>query len=176
VLGENIKMHFSLQNKPKNVFKNPWVIVGLLILIIAAFAIAYAYEGMAGIYAMLFVVVSATIAILIKSVGKTGLPEFDTDDRGVTVNGKLYPWSGIKYYSWYGEKQSERIGMVGLSKLQYDPINPYQFAKTQILELHMGVGRNLKLQIDSSQKQNLTSILNQYGVKHISLLRKIVGY
>lgn len=169
-------MHFSLQNKPKNIFKNPWVVIGLLVLLIVACVVGYVYEGIGTVYAILAVVICTTIASLIKFSGKKGFPEFDTSDQGVTVNGKIYPWTDVKYYSWYGEKQSERIGVVGISKLYYDPINPYRFAKTQILKLHSGIGRNLKLQVDSTQVDNLNSILAQYGVKHISLLRKIVGY
>ena len=129
-------MHFSLQNKPKNIFKNPWTIVGLLVLLVIACAIAYTYEGVGGVYAILAVVIAATIAISIKSLGKKGISEFDTSDQGVMVNGTLYPWLSMKYYSWYGEKQSERIGLVGITKvLDYNPINPYKFAKTQICEM-----------------------------------------
>jgi hypothetical protein len=169
-------MHFSLQNKPKNIFKNPWTIVILLVLLLVVCVIAYTYGGIGAVYAILLIVVSITIAVSIKSHGKKGFPEFDTSDQGIIVNGNTYPWPSMKYYSWYGDKQGERVGLVGITKtLDYDPINPYKYAKTQILELHMGIGKNLKLQIDSTQTDNLTAILKQYGVKHISLLRKLVG-
>jgi len=90
-------MHFSLQNKPKNILKNPWIIISMIILLVIACAIGYVYQGIAAVYTILFLVICTTIAVLIKSVGKKGFPEFDTTDRGVSVNGKLYPWANMKY-------------------------------------------------------------------------------
>lgn len=170
------KKHFSLPNQPKNILTNQKVVAGLIFLLLIAFGIAYAYQGMAGIYAILTIVISATIAVAIKSFKKRAFAEFDTSDAGITVNGTTYKWSKVKYYSWFGEKQSERIGAVGIGPfLNYDPINPYSFGKTQILELRLGILKHINLEIDSAQVETLTSMLNKYGVKHISLLRKIVG-
>lgn len=113
----------------------------------------------------------------IKFWEKRSFQEFDITDQGVIVNGKTYLWSKIKYYSWYGEKQSERFGAVGfIPLLEYDPINPYKFGKTQIIEVYYGFWRHVNLEIDSAQVENISTILKQHGVKHISMLRNIIGY
>lgn len=170
-------MHYSLQNKPNNIFRNPWVILSLTVLLLVALGIAYAYQGIFAVYSVLFVVICTIIAVSIKALQKRSIDEFDTTDNGVVVSGKTYEWSQIKYYSWYGEKQSERIGAVGVGRfIEYDPINPYRFAKTQILELHFGMMGQVKLKIDSAQMESISSELDQHGIKHISMLRKIVGF
>ena len=170
-------MHFSLQNKPRNILKNPLVILILLILVVIGLVFVYGYAGIAGVYTILFLVACVIIAVSIKSFQKRAFQEFDTTDQGIAVHGKTYSWTDMKYYSWYGEKQGDRIGAVGLGgKLEYDPVNPYKWGKTQIAEVHLGWGRRINLQIDAAQVGNLTAVFTQYGVRHISLLRKIVGF
>lgn len=169
-------MHFSLQNKPKNVLKNTWVIFLLFVLALIFLGAVYVYQGMFGVYFILFLIICTIIAVSVKSIQKRSVDEFDTTESGIVVNGKVYAWPEIRYYSWYGEKQSDRVGVVGfVPLLNYDPINPYRFAKTQILQLNLGLRGSINLQIDSAQVEGLSSILRQYGVKHISMIQKVVG-
>jgi hypothetical protein len=170
-------MHFSLKNKSKSVFDNHWVIPVLFILYVIFFVAIYLYEGIITALILSLFIACGIIAILIKGYRKRAFQEFDATDQAIVCKNKTYLWSDIKNYHWWGEKQSERIGMIrAVPIVNYDPINPYKYSKDQILCLHMGFCKNINLQIDSDQVDNLSSIIKKHDIKHISTLQKVVGW
>ena len=170
-------MHFSLQTKQKNVLKNPWVIFLLFVVLVGFLGFAYISQGIVAVYVILGVFICTTIAVSIKSLQKRSFQEFDTIDQGIIVKGKTYPWSKIKYYSWYGEKPGDGVsGRAAVGVFNYDRVNLYKSNPIQIIELNFGIfRRQINLQIDLTQVDTISSIFTKYGVKHMSVLQKVVG-
>jgi len=170
-------MHFSIQKKPLP--KDQLVIAAMGISLVGVVTIYYwsDFNSKYTLPSILFLVAVLAITTLIKVHGMKSFKEFDTTDEGISVKNKIHPWSEIKYYSWYGEKQSEHVGRGSVFPTQYGGIDPVLSNGGSILELNFGaLRRTLKLKIDSSQINDILSLLQEKGIKHISTARLIIGY
>ena len=174
--------HFTLSKKPRSIFKNrifvtiaQFVVICAIVIAVTSYNDALYSRKLSG---TLFFALIFGIVAYIKIRQQKHFKEFDITDKGILAGGKIYLWQETKYYSWYGEKQGDRVGLIKIPVLGYDPINPYKFTDTQIVKVRLKrflPPRYLGLGIDSDQREILTKLFDQHGLKHISRIQIIVG-
>ncbi|MDR3558901.1 MAG: hypothetical protein P4L62_00105 [Candidatus Pacebacteria bacterium] len=177
-------MEFSLnKNKKSSILKSRWFISIIGVIMVFALTsgnIFYSDFAASDIYFALFFLVCFIIALLIFFYKQKAFGNFVADEEGIKVNDKLYSWDKAINYHWLGEAQGERIGAVGIGgALQYDPMNPNEFADTKVarIKIKEGLFRHsyINLEVDNNKAGDLVNVFEQHQVKHLSQWREIVG-
>jgi hypothetical protein len=104
--------------------------------------------------------------------------DFYVTHDGIVARHHLYPWSGLKHYHFFGDSQSERIGLISLSRLGWDPTNAYALADTKIARIHVHRSFHrfyLNLEIQDPATTSLEALLAYHDVVRDSELCLFVG-
>jgi len=176
-------MRFSLErSKQASFFRTRKFAISLQLFYVFAifFVVIYGSATKFGKAEYITSVIFLTAFIIASSVfihRQKSFSNFEVNDSGIEIQGQVYPWSRIRSYHWYGEMQNERVGIVSLSRMSYDPIDPNKFAGTQIARLRVEsiFPRYIALEVESSQAETLKSLFDKYAVRHTSWLRRFVG-